>query len=507
MHKSIKLILVISFIFAGLIGNSTFLTSCKKKSRNKPNILLITMDALRSDHLSCYGYKKPTSPNIDNLARQGYLFENAVAHSSVTPISFASLFTSLYPSFNGAIPPRNMVLEASNYTLAEVLKDNGYFTIARTMNPWLSKDFGFDQGFEDFSVKGDWKSAIESIKTKSGQPFFLWVHMMEPHLGFVNHPGFTEVVSPSYDGSITSLDVYEALELSIKGANVSDEKLEQIVALYDGMIRWGDKKVNDILVTVEKEGLSDNTVIIFTSDHGEELKDHGGMSHGFHLYREVIHVPLIIKLPGKVKTQLGLSDTRRIKSIVGHVDIMPTIMDLIGYKIPSTVHGRSLIPEISGKENNSTEEKVYLSELHMAFGYHHFSLMSDRYHFLLSASYGKHEEDPYGFFLYWFKLLKSTDTKNPTKFVRKSGLWKERVDEALKGKWSFDSPENLIMLFDIKEDPEEKKNLAEKKPEVVKEFMDHLKKLKDKMPELKALPRPELDKEQEEQLRSIGYLR
>jgi len=325
------------------------------------NLVIIGVDTLRRDHLGCYGYERRTSPNIDHLAQQGVLFEDVVSQAPWTLPSFASIFTSLYPSQHGG---GFMVPGAGSFgrrmgsdfpTLAIVLLKHGYSTGAIINAPALAPEFGVDRGFEYYLTTPRWEKrdaegttedALRWIDQHGSEPFFLFVHYFDPHEPYEPPAPYDTLFDPGYQGRIGSSfnrDRYCRLETWL--ANTEDPEVSaawnHIRSLYDGEIAFTDKAIADLLDGLEKRGLRDKTLIVFISDHGEEFYDHGGFEHGHTLYEELIKVPLIMSLPGR------LPAGKRIKRQVRSIDVLPTVLDIMGIEPPAHHEGVSLVSLIT----------------------------------------------------------------------------------------------------------------------------------------------------------------
>ena len=321
---------------------------------NDCNIVLITIDTLRADHLSCYGYERTTSPNIDAIAEKGMLFKNAIAPSSWTAPSMASLFTSVYPVNHGVLhgigyqEGRTIniqeVFSDKLRTLPELLQEQGYSTFGVASNLHLSEKFGFARGFDYFQCL-PWVSAEKVNRTigfwqdeiKNAEKFFLWVHYFDPH-------HFYHARSPWIE-DYTSQQLTDTLEFSGKSWKTlislipmlqqNTQALAHLIALYDSEINFVDRAIGNIFRTLS---LDNNTLIIITSDHGEEFLDHGGLGHGSSLYQELIHIPLIVKLPYREKKET-------IDSTVNLVDIMPSVLYALNCDNPPQTLGKSFLVE------------------------------------------------------------------------------------------------------------------------------------------------------------------
>jgi arylsulfatase A-like enzyme len=325
------------------------------------NIILISVDSLRSDHLGIYGYFRNTSPNIDRFAEEAIIFKNAFAQSYWTLPCHASIFTSRYPSVHGAID-KSRKLDSSEITLAEVLRDNGYRTLAFTGDGYVSSVFGFSQGFDIFiedelSLAGNIKSALKWIELNKDKKFFIFLHGYEVHsLPMAPRQFLSRYVDPKYNGiaksfnldwSEDSHNIYNyTYSLNNMSFLLNKSDIEYIIDCYDGGVNYIDYNIGELIDELKKLNLDKKTIVIITSDHGQALMEHGYIGAHQDIYDEVIHVPLIIKIP-------NLSFKRVIENQVRSIDIMPTILDLVGLNIPNTVQGKSLLPLIRGDINLS----------------------------------------------------------------------------------------------------------------------------------------------------------
>jgi arylsulfatase A-like enzyme len=312
------------------------------------NIIFVSIDSLRADHLSSYGYFRNTSPNIDRFAEKAIIFKNAFSQSYWTLPSHASIFISKYPSAHD-VKNSSQKLSSAEITLAEILKKNGYKTLAFTGDGYVSSVFGFSQGFDifvedDFTLANNIQKALEWIKINKDVKFFIFLHGYELHsLLLIPRNFLTIYADPQYKGIGKTFNLDEVGYLS-KSLNESD--VDYITACYDGGINYIDQLVGILLDELSKLQLEKNTIIVITSDHGQALMEHGYILKHVDLYDEIIHIPLIIKSP-------RISFKKIIENQVQSIDIMPTILDLVGISIPATVQGRSLLPLINEPENTS----------------------------------------------------------------------------------------------------------------------------------------------------------
>jgi len=336
------------------------------------NVVLVSFDALQAAHVGSLGYSRNVTPTIDAMAKEGFNFTNNISTASWTVPASMTWFTGVYPSehrltnkFAVFNPPNNNVisnlkkLSPELVTLAEVLKQNGYATGGFTGNAGVNGFFGYDQGFDKyFFEKGKFGSmgvsipkALEWLKDNGNKKFFMFLHGYDIHGQGIPEGGFDyRFVDKGYDKRYTgSKEEQEALreEGLEKGfASLRDEDVKFWRAIYDEKIQRTDALFKKFLGEYEKMGLMDKTIFVLTSDHGTEFHEHKRFDHGFSLYDELIHVPLIIKLP---KVKAG----KVIKDQVSSIDVMPTILDLLDVKMPENarnqLRGASLVPGLKGK--------------------------------------------------------------------------------------------------------------------------------------------------------------
>lgn len=320
----------------------------------KPNILLITIDTLRADHLSCYGYYRETSPAIDRFAARSVVFENAETASTITLPSHASIMTSLYPRQHGAVSNYWTVNEEPVF-LAEALSAAGYRTGA-VIGAWvLNRDTGMNQGFQHFDdsppmaakKEGDnsevigWgklsgevlpagKNFIEN--SPADRPWFLWLHLWDTHTPYYTSREYLNFFKPD----LTLERRRNRLGLNPYAPNRT--------SIYDSAIRSLDAILGDFLEWMESSGRLETTLVIITSDHGEGLYEHGERLHGLYVYESTSRVPLIISPPGD-KPGAGAVQCR-----VSTLDVAPFIYDYLDIEPPPQVQGTSLMPFIRDKQ-------------------------------------------------------------------------------------------------------------------------------------------------------------
>jgi arylsulfatase len=328
--KTIPILLAIIIIFSFFLieintKQSTLLPENNLSINNPPNIIIISIDALRADHLSCYGYKHIKTKNIDKIAEDGFLFRNAYSTTSWTLASMMSMLTGKYPS----------VHQCTNYvkskpesiiTITQVLKSYGYQTYGINTSEMLNYRYGFSSGFDryieyreiswlylfketriykflnkilsqdphKYSTMWATKEIKKFLNKKHNSPFFLWTHYLDPHAPYTPPkkyiPDGIESAKESYDFMKTKMNF--PLEIQY-----SKENRSSLINLYDGEILYIDDKIGEIMQLLKNKNLYDNSFILLTSDHGEEFLEHNGWRHGRTLYNEVVNIPFIVKLP------------------------------------------------------------------------------------------------------------------------------------------------------------------------------------------------------------------
>lgn len=311
-----------------------------------PNVLLVIMDSLRRDHLSCYGYKRHTSPHIDLIASQGTVYENAISPSSWTLPVHASLFTGMYPSKHGA-DDEHQFLKPVYRTLAEILNELGYDTLGFSWTPYVSRSVGLDRGFKSFYEM--FRSRINHIKRvlihrdsgaeqtitllgswlkrnyKSEKPFFAFINFSETHHTYWAPEPYRYMYLNGRSGIFKKIMDINKQPDKVFGENIEldDEGIEILKALYDGEISYLDFKLNKLFTILKEIKKFDDTVIILTSDHGDNFGDHGFLSHRYNLYDSLIRIPLIIRFPGVFR------QGEHNKKLVQLTDILPTLLDIL----------------------------------------------------------------------------------------------------------------------------------------------------------------------------------
>lgn len=386
--------LIVSSLFIVAIG-CLFLYFIKSSDK-KPNVILIETCTLRADHMSCYGYSRDTTPFLSSLAKEGCLFTNAFSQSTWTSASNASLLTSFYPvAFRSK--KHYIYLNEKTNTLAEVLKEHGYNTCAAVSNAnvYHARIGGFSQGFDDFYQVWNKKDLIFKevekpeifmyptakdvnlvvnhwLQNNYKNNFFLFILYVDPHFPYLIPEDFEEKYDSDYNGPIVSSitkisNAWKRKKQKGKGADRwlnfvnsfwerfrdNQEDKEHVIALYDSKINYLDKHVGELLGKLEELGIRDDTLIIFTSDHGESLFEHGMRGHHGKPYEEQAHVPLIISYPK------AFPSNKIVNSPVQLIDIMPTIFDILDIPINFKLQGQSLLPYLTEEEYHDINQWTY----------------------------------------------------------------------------------------------------------------------------------------------------
>ena len=386
---AVSVFIVVSLLMDAYLLND--FTSSGEKLEGYPNIIYISMDSVRADHLPMYGYDVKTSPNLDKFSKNAAVFKNAISPSLWTILVHGGIFTGKYAS-NFDPDHTNKGIKKEEKTFVEILKENGYNTAGFVSAAWIKSKYGFGQGFnlykdrmdflehkltyDKFSIKGAIftfvpniqeitdidtvrsseeinKDAFKWLEKNKDDVFFLFLHYEGPHAPynpskefrerFTDDPRSFEELEAAYEKS-TGLKRY---------GNVSEDVVDALVNLYDAGIAELDYNVNILFEKIVELGLKNNTIIIIAADSGEEFYDHGYFKHSRTLYQEIIHVPLLIYYPGKLKPKI-------VKEPVSTIDIFPTLFDILEIGIPQEIDGVSLLPLI---KNGSYGREFVKSEL------------------------------------------------------------------------------------------------------------------------------------------------
>ena len=345
-----------------IVLNSFLFISKKVDAAEMPNVILIAIDSLRADHLRCYGYERNTSPNIDRFVDDGILFEKAISASSWTYPSMTSLFTSKHPSILNTTSYFNK-FGNWNLVIAEFLRNYKYHTCALVANPDFIEKLGISQGFEVFvNIKSDenylsspeiTNEAIDFLNNNKKEPFFLFLFYFDPHHNYFLHEDYNHY--PDYRGNLKSnqsIGSYKGFRPKLD--TLSENDIRFLEACYDSEINFADEYLGRLFAELKKLDIYDDSIIILTADHGDEFMERGDLGHGQSLYQELIHVPLIIKLP------YNKNKGMKLENYVSLIDIVPTLINFLGLNHFSLdLQGRVLN---SQEANNDTRETAIISE-------------------------------------------------------------------------------------------------------------------------------------------------
>ncbi len=295
-------------------------------------LIWISQDALRADHLGAYGYRRATSASFDGLGKAWAVFDAAVASAPWTLPSMTSQFTSRHPSSHGATLT-NSARKDVHPTIADALSRAGFTVLGVTGNTFISADFNMADGFDVLYYTPGAADDVNRLVARAledwpGGDLALFVHYMDPHDSYAPPAPYDTAFDPAYRGAVTGSNFYALAR--------SPEDVAHVSALYDGEIAFADSQIGVLFRDLDKRGILDDAVIVYSADHGEELKDHGGWTHSQTLYEEVLHVPFALRIPGVAP--------RRIAEPVSLLDLAPTILDALGVPAPGSFQGHSLLP-------------------------------------------------------------------------------------------------------------------------------------------------------------------
>lgn len=415
---------------------------------------MITLDTTRPDRLGCYGYSRPTSPNLDALARESVLYTQAFSTSSWTLPSHASLFTGKFTSSHGARYDeegplritdgikgpkgykqcRVRGLALNELTLPLILQREGYATGAVVGGPWMKKVFGLNRGFDHYDddditrLSGRIASEVTAgaeawIKNVGEKKFFLFLNYFDPHGPYKAPEGFDRTFLPK--------------ETDLSGRKPT---VEESSALYDGEIRYMDHYIGRFLKQLKALGLYEKTWIIVTSDHGELIGEHGKFGHGSYLYQEELHIPLFLKYPE------GEVPPGRVSARIQLADLLPMICKRLGVARPKGIQG-NVPPQLD--------------------------------HPIVAETY-------------------------PLEVMSEEGHWRAIFEGSFKFIWNS---RGRHLLFNLAEDPKEMDNLYDKEKKRAERMGEELKRYLEELPEPgPPAPAEELDEQTKEALKKLGYL-
>lgn len=354
-----RTVILQTLIIVSLVCWSIPLAYCNDKA--KSNVFLIVLDTVRADHLGIYGYKRDTSPALDAFAKQSTVFDYAITPAPWTPAALASIFTGLYVSSHQVMPPSDrekaksgkVKLHSNLKTVAEILLEQGYKTIGLTPNPWMTEEFGYNQGFQEYvyTNRADAKAmtdlALEKLHSYSKEkqsPLFLYLHYLDPHDPYA--------APTPYNKMFVGKSVLSSYKYS--------KNMLQLLEQYDGEIRYMDSQLQRLFEYLQQEHWLENSLFIIVGDHGEQFMEHGDHRHGFKVYNEEVRVPLIVRVP-------NLHQGARIDTVVSSVDILPSIMSILKINLPQSVAGISLFDEKALAERRGVMSEIHRHYAQKAF--------------------------------------------------------------------------------------------------------------------------------------------
>lgn len=455
-----------------------FTVGCGREAQ-RPNVVLVTIDTLRADHLSAYGYERETTPMLNAWLAEAVVFDDCVSPLPLTDPSLSSMMTGLLPVHHGVRHTRQK-LAPSFATLAEVLRDDGYATAAFTTRIGLLEEVGLGRGFEtrDEEVRAPeeqgrfpwnsprgaemvqrraWevtKSVFEWLAGEPERPFFLWLQYFDPH-------AYYDPAEP-FAGTWPNAQVDEP-ETPLRAWWGTPASLGEMISRYDEEILTADYYLGLLVERLKRDELWEDTLVIVTSDHGESLGERGTLDHGEWLYREQIRVPLIMKLPA------SRAAGQRIEEMVQLVDLPATILDILGVTTPAAqrfsedMDGASIAPLLAGEKSSP---RIALLESENCPAPNTLTSLT------MKCSPPGPQGKIRGVYDGRFKLIVTP------------------LEERLR-----------IELYDLEEDPDERVDLSEREPDRVRSLLAHLDRS-----EKSAAPSLDVDSELAEKLRSLGYL-
>ncbi len=446
MSRSTLTITVAALAILSFVGCAT----PDSPGESPPHLLLISLDALRADHLSSYGYDRHTTPFLDELAARGVRFSHASVNTHGTPSSHTTMLSSLYQETHRVwADPASGTRRAPSIPtevelIQEILGREGWTTAAVTGGGWMSASYGFSRGFDFFSDEGRTadQGAEIFVETLSealttGEPVFAFFHTYQVHSPYLPPDGYGTLFG-EYSGSIEPTS--EALRplTTTAGSHLDRDDFDYLVSQYDGEIRFLDDSLRELFDRLEDVGFLDNAVVLITADHGEEFGDHGGLLHRGSLFEELVRVPFIVWGRG---VPVGVVDP----TLVSAIDIVPTLLTAAGMVPPPIMEGRDVL---ASQTVPWAEQRIFAQYRDAIY-----SVRTPRFKIIEGA--GGHR-----------------------------------------------------MLFDLERDPRERRNIAAEAPDLTAGLAAELDAWRLARPKLtdSASSRTELDPATEEQLRALGYL-
>lgn len=458
--KKIVIIEILVWIIGIIIISGTII---HYQYNRKPNILIVTVDTLRSDYLGCYGNSQIQTPNIDQLAQWGVLFKTAVCEMPTTTPSHASILTSLEPRVHGILT-NSWTIRTTITTIPEILKAKGYSTAGFVSAFHLGRTLGFAQGFDAFddNFTGLQRNATQVtdvtlnwLTKNQTKPWFIWLHYFDAHTPYEPPAQFANLYPDTNNGSKIYASFSQLSTMEEHKYTPTEKDIAHMKALYSGEISYIDAEFGRLLTSLRQQGLLNNTIIVLVSDHGECF-DHGiYANHDQSLYETAIRVPLLIAGPKSM-----LPQGKQINALARTVDIVPTILAMIKLKSDTFMQGKNLLPLIQGTESDTTR----------------FAVIERRYYQNQEDCIRRHI--PVG-----------------ERYAVRTDKWKYI--------WSEFAP---LELYNLEQDPGENNNLLKTHSEMTTAFQQDLNTWLSDNNKLRKWAYQKIDKETEEQLRSLGYI-
>jgi arylsulfatase A-like enzyme len=431
---------------------ASFAAGCDARPGKPQNLVVISLDTLRADHLGVYGYDRETSPQLDHWAKGAFVFDNALSAANYTLASHHALFQS-----RTAHVARDARFDGP--TLAVMLKEQGFRTAAFTGGGMLTEIHGFTRGFDSWDegnelLQDTVPKALAFLDEAARQDgrFYLFVHCLDVHLPYIPPPPYDHLFYPEYKGTVDGEGTRKLLSMRkmFEGrarygkTRFDDADKKKVVALYDGEIAKMDVDLAKLLGRIDAPDLRDDTLVVIVSDHGDEFWDHGSVLHAHTVFQELLHVPFLLRVPALER------EARHIGERVSLLDVVPTVLELLALPQPKGLRGRSLVPLLHGE---ALPERPVFAE-----------------GFAVDSKLQTVVDGPW-------KLIRDLDSGN-------------------------------VALFDLKSDPQERNDLAPTQPQEVerlRQLLDGvLGRSREKQDPL-ALP-AEVDEATKARLRELGYI-
>lgn len=435
---------------------------CSGDAPDRPNLLLVTVDTLRADHLGSYGYSKGTSPSIDGVGDEGVRFARLMAPRGLTWPSIATLMTGRHPRSHG-IRENGSQFSETPAPLARVLHDSGYATAAFVTNMLTTPHPGFGEVGRFRGRRRDVAATDELLawlEEGPPRPFFAWIHYFGPHQPYSPPAEYAERFATGYAGELDGT-TRSLFPIVLERRELAKEQLDHVVSLYDGEIAHVDTLVGRVLARLDALDLAERTLVVFTADHGEELfQRRHYFFHHCSIYDSVLHVPLVMRLPGV------LPAGRVVESLAESADVAPTLYELLGVDKPRGVEGESLVARMRGEVDGADDGQAF-AELEGSI----YSVRTGRWRYVENPRGHAPQGPPYRF-----------------------------ADDERRHGYRI-AP---VELYDHAADPLELHDVSAAEPEVVRRLSKLLEEWKARHPE--APPGPAPSPETRAELRALGYV-